>query len=38
MIPDSVKAPQCDFTIVNDGTLAQLRDRAEAVWLCIRKP
>ena len=32
MIPDEVKAPQCDFVIANDGSLDQLRRRVADVW------
>ncbi len=32
MIPDEAKARQCDFVIVNDGTLEQLAVQVEALW------
>ena len=32
MIPDEAKAAECDFVIVNDGTLEELQARVEAVW------
>ena len=32
MIPDAVKAPQCDFVLLNDGTLEKLREGAGDLW------
>jgi len=32
LIPDEVKAPQCDYVIRNDGTVEQLQARVETVW------
>ncbi len=32
MIPDEAKARQCDFVIVNDGTMEQLAVQVEALW------
>jgi dephospho-CoA kinase len=32
MIPDEVKAKECDFVIENDGPVEELRTNAEAVW------
>jgi dephospho-CoA kinase len=32
MIPDEAKARQCDFVLVNDGSLEQLKPQVEALW------
>jgi dephospho-CoA kinase len=32
MIPDAVKAAECDFVIANDGTVEDLQKRVNAVW------
>ena len=32
MIPDDRKAVQCDFVIMNDGTLDRLREQVDKVW------
>ncbi len=32
MIPDDVKAPQCDFVVANDGSLEDLRLRVFEIW------
>jgi len=32
MIPDEVKAGECDFVIENDGSVEELRGRVEEVW------
>jgi len=32
MIPDEVKAPQCDFILRNDGTVEELKPNVEALW------
>jgi len=32
MIPDDVKAPQCDFVIENGGSLEELKGRVLRVW------
>jgi dephospho-CoA kinase len=32
MIPDEVKAPQCDFVIKNDGSVEELQENVRAVW------
>ena len=32
MIPDEVKAPQCDYVIHNDGTVDELRAKVHQVW------
>ncbi len=32
MIPDARKAALCDFVLVNEGTLEELRGRVGAVW------
>ena len=32
MIPDEAKARQCDFVLVNDGTMQQLASQVEALW------
>ena len=32
MIPDEVKAAQCDYVIRNDGTIGELQARVDAVW------
>ena len=31
-IPDAVKAPRCDFVVVNDGSMAQLEGQVEILW------
>jgi len=36
MIPDEEKAPQCDFVLVNDGSLAELRIKVELLWKALR--
>ncbi len=36
MIPDEEKAAECDFVLVNDGSLAQLRSHVEQVWTSLR--
>lgn len=35
--PDAEKAPACDFVIVNDGSLGELRDEADRVLDAIRR-
>lgn len=37
MIPDEEKVEECDFVIVNDGTLAELQVRVNAVWDGLRE-
>jgi dephospho-CoA kinase len=32
MIPDDVKVPQCDFVLLNDGTVKELKPKVEALW------
>ena len=32
MIPDAVKAPQCDFVIENNGSVKELQENVRAVW------
>jgi dephospho-CoA kinase len=32
MIPDEAKAAECDFVILNDGTLEELRGKVAGVW------
>jgi dephospho-CoA kinase len=32
MIPDEVKAAECDFVIANDGTVTELQERVAAIW------
>ena len=36
MIPDDRKAAQCDFVIMNDGTLERLRQQVEKIWPRLR--
>ncbi|MDX1624641.1 MAG: dephospho-CoA kinase [Gemmatimonadota bacterium] len=36
-LPDDAKAPESDYVIVNDGTIDQLRDRADVVLEAIRQ-
>jgi len=36
MIPDEVKAAECDFVIVNDGSLEELRGKVAGVWAQLR--
>jgi dephospho-CoA kinase len=38
MIPDESKAPQCDFVIVNDGTLNQLQLQVGQIWKQLTRP
>ncbi len=38
MIPDETKAPQCDFVIVNDGTLEQLQLQVGQIWKQLTEP
>ena len=36
MIPDEIKAAQCDFVLQNDGSLAHLSEQVDALWLGLR--
>ena len=36
MIPDEVKAGQCDFVVRNDGTVEELREKVEMIWEQLR--
>lgn len=38
MIPDEIKAPQCDFVIPNDGTLADLMRHINHLWAALTQP
>jgi len=32
MVPDEVKAPQCEYVIENDGSVEELRHKVDEVW------
>ena len=32
MVPDEVKAPQCEYVIQNDGSVEELRQKVSEVW------
>jgi dephospho-CoA kinase len=36
MIPDAVKAPQCDFVVANDGSVVELRSKVLQIWERLR--
>lgn len=36
MIPDEVKAAECDFVVRNDGSIVELREQVQAVWAALR--
>ena len=36
MIPDAIKAPQCDFVLPNDGSVEDLQSKVQLVWSQIR--